>query len=681
MEKKFALLTAQMKSEKRFSRRMEYRRSITVSAGPQQLHPQNGGNLALNSQETLQNVSATASFPAPQHQSVYSYHGNRHGIQVGQRKSLGHFHNPASGLVVDGGVLRGGQITTSAARVPVVVQRHSASCRYRERSRGQPGDDINQVQSCNSKQVLSVMDSQSTGHSVSDVVKNETPLLVDSSNNTNVHLLSATSGPSLQSFPLDETCVYSNQQPLIGGELNIPTSQYVVNSSTLLTTSSPSSTASSSPRIAGQHPENRDASPHGNQQQKHRRSQAVAPPNVPRRTVSRLTSADLVNNSSTVMSPALSSPESSSTIITLTSSSKSPQPKQSPSASISSCTSVNSTQSANSSHHSSPQTSSKSTGANNSYQCGKQHSLSIPIHHQPQQHKHGYLVSDVVDCRIPIENISSAPKTKSIMANNRSISQVNTQHKHPSHSTHLYRSNSATSSSGVSSGNVGVGHTVAPSEMTSATPPAVANNNVSIINNKTQQNPSQPVISNSYTVNEVIRKRHYRTGLNIFNKKPEKGINYLIRRGFLENSPQAVARFLITRKGLSKQMIGEYLGNLMYAFNMAVLGCFANEVDFAGMPVDAALRKFQTYFRMPGEAQKIERLMEIFSARYCQCNPDVVAKLHSSDTLFILAFAIILLNTDLHTPNIKVSCDEQNINNVLIKVNGGNDIQPNDPTT
>ena len=40
-----------------------------------------------------------------------------------------------------------------------------------------------------------------------------------------------------------------------------------------------------------------------------------------------------------------------------------------------------------------------------------------------------------------------------------------------------------------------------------------------------------------YTVNEVIRKRHYRTGLNIFNKKPDKGIAYLIQRGFLENSP------------------------------------------------------------------------------------------------------------------------------------------------
>ncbi|KAG5896008.1 hypothetical protein JTB14_007573 [Gonioctena quinquepunctata] len=157
----------------------------------------------------------------------------------------------------------------------------------------------------------------------------------------------------------------------------------------------------------------------------------------------------------------------------------------------------------------------------------------------------------------------------------------------------------------------------------------------------------------SYKISETIRKRQYRVGLNLFNKKPEKGITYLIRRGFLENSPQGVARFLISRKGLSKQMIGEYLGNLQSPFCMAVLECFAGELDLSGMQVDVALRKFQQHFRMPGEAQKIERLMEVYSQRYCQCNVDIVARLRSPDTIFVLAFAIIMLNTDLHTPNIK----------------------------
>jgi len=140
-------------------------------------------------------------------------------------------------------------------------------------------------------------------------------------------------------------------------------------------------------------------------------------------------------------------------------------------------------------------------------------------------------------------------------------------------------------------------------------------------------------VAQNYKMSETIRKRQYRVGLNLFNKKPEKGITYLIRRGFLENTPQGVARFLITRKGLSRQMIGEYLGNLQNQFNMAVLSCFAMELDLSGRQVDVALRKFQAYFRMPGEAQKIERLMEIFSQRYCECNADIVGRLRSSDTV------------------------------------------------
>lgn len=660
MEKKFALLTAQMKSEKRFSRRMEYRNSINVANATNQLQNNILGNGATSkADDTLSNISNTSSFPVTAHHGIMPYHGSRHGLPLGHRKSLGHYHHGTTGLVVDGGILRGGQVASSTSRVPVVVQRHSASCRYRDRSRGQNADDISHSKSNHPTQMVSVIDSQTRG-AASDNIENVLPHEIDSSNQTNVNLLSATSGPSLQSFPLDETCVYSNNQIPTASDTSTPnTTHYGVHCQPVLhTSSSSSSTASSSPRIIGNQFDNRESSPHGAQHQKQKRSQALAPPNVPRRTISRLTSAESATvNPTAALTQLTSSPESSSTIISVSpGTAKQPQPKQSPSASISSNTSVNSAKTISSSHQSSPQVSNKSTSGNAPCHIGKQqHALSIPIHHQSQQHKHGYLVSDVVDCRVTLSGNTSTSTSKTTIANNRSISQVTNQNKNSPHTTHLYRSNSASSSTGIPACH-GVGHhTVAPSEMTTTPSPAIANTNFTSTNSKTQQHTTQPVISNSYTVNEVIRKRHYRTGLNIFNKKPEKGITYLIRRGFLENSPQAVARFLITRKGLSKQMIGEYLGNLMYAFNMAVLGCFANEVDFAGMPMDAALRKFQTYFRMPGEAQKIERLMEIFSSRYCQCNPEEVAKLHSSDTLFILAFAIILLNTDLHTPNIKVS--------------------------
>ncbi|XP_062400423.1 IQ motif and SEC7 domain-containing protein 1 isoform X3 [Sardina pilchardus] len=153
--------------------------------------------------------------------------------------------------------------------------------------------------------------------------------------------------------------------------------------------------------------------------------------------------------------------------------------------------------------------------------------------------------------------------------------------------------------------------------------------------------------------NDIIRKRHYRIGLNLFNKKPEKGIQYLIERGFVPDTPVGVAHFLLQRKGLSRQMIGEFLGNRQKQFNRDVLDCVVDEMDFSAMELDEALRKFQAHIRVQGEAQKVERLIEAYSQRYCICNPGVVRQFRNPDTIFILAFAIILLNTDMYSPNVK----------------------------
>uniref|UniRef100_A0A2K5LZ16 IQ motif and Sec7 domain ArfGEF 3 n=1 Tax=Cercocebus atys TaxID=9531 RepID=A0A2K5LZ16_CERAT len=146
---------------------------------------------------------------------------------------------------------------------------------------------------------------------------------------------------------------------------------------------------------------------------------------------------------------------------------------------------------------------------------------------------------------------------------------------------------------------------------------------------------------------DTLRKRLYRIGLNLFNINPDKGIQFLISRGFIPDTPIGVAHFLLQRKGLSRQMIGEFLGNSKKQFNRDVLDCVVDEMDFSSMELDEALRKFQAHIRVQGEAQKVERLIEAFSQRYCMCNPEVVQQFHNPDTIFILAFAIILLNTDI----------------------------------
>ncbi len=42
------------------------------------------------------------------------------------------------------------------------------------------------------------------------------------------------------------------------------------------------------------------------------------------------------------------------------------------------------------------------------------------------------------------------------------------------------------------------------------------------------------------------------------------------------------------------------------------ISCVVDEMDFSGMELDEALRKFQAHIRVQGEAQKVERLIEAF---------------------------------------------------------------------
>lgn len=48
---------------------------------------------------------------------------------------------------------------------------------------------------------------------------------------------------------------------------------------------------------------------------------------------------------------------------------------------------------------------------------------------------------------------------------------------------------------------------------------------------------------------------------------------------------------------------------------------YVDQMDFAEKDFVSALRGFLEGFRLPGEAQKIDRLMEKFAARYCETNP------------------------------------------------------------
>lgn len=145
------------------------------------------------------------------------------------------------------------------------------------------------------------------------------------------------------------------------------------------------------------------------------------------------------------------------------------------------------------------------------------------------------------------------------------------------------------------------------------------------------------------------RNKQIAMGRKKFNMDPKKGIQFLVEHELLQNTPEEIARFLYKGEGLNKTAIGDYLGE-REELNLSVLHAFVDLHEFTDLNLVQALRQFLWSFRLPGEAQKIDRMMEAFAQRYCLCNPGVF---QSTDTCYVLSFAVIMLNTSLHNPNVR----------------------------
>ncbi|EKF32428.1 hypothetical protein MOQ_003727 [Trypanosoma cruzi marinkellei] len=113
-------------------------------------------------------------------------------------------------------------------------------------------------------------------------------------------------------------------------------------------------------------------------------------------------------------------------------------------------------------------------------------------------------------------------------------------------------------------------------------------------------------------------------------------------------APEAVARFLL-QKELDPVGVGEYLGKDNEE-RKAVLRAFIGLNDFSGLPIDDAMRLFLGKFKLPGEAQVVDRAMELFAREYCAQNP---SSFSGPGPAFILAFSIMLLNTDAHSSHVR----------------------------
>ncbi|KII88730.1 hypothetical protein PLICRDRAFT_41948 [Plicaturopsis crispa FD-325 SS-3] len=192
---------------------------------------------------------------------------------------------------------------------------------------------------------------------------------------------------------------------------------------------------------------------------------------------------------------------------------------------------------------------------------------------------------------------------------------------------------------------------------------------------------SQPWPSNFTAPEELMqsksRKKLVLTGVSRFNAKPKTGLAFLEENKLIYSDlspevsrPQSLARFLKSCTRLDKRLLGDFISR---PDNIEVLKAFIGLFDFKDKPIAEAMREMLEAFRLPGESQQISRIAETFASIYFAAGP---AEIKTEDAVYVLAYSVIMLNTDQHSPQVRKKMTIEDYQRNLRGVNGGSDFSP-----
>ncbi|THH01721.1 hypothetical protein EW026_g1024 [Hermanssonia centrifuga] len=171
------------------------------------------------------------------------------------------------------------------------------------------------------------------------------------------------------------------------------------------------------------------------------------------------------------------------------------------------------------------------------------------------------------------------------------------------------------------------------------------------------------------------QKKLVLTGAARFNAKPKAGILFLEENKLIYTDPnepraRSLAMFLKSSTRLDKRLLGDFISK---PDNIEILKAFIGLFDFKNKSVADAMRELLESFRLPGEAQQIGRITETFADIYFASGP---AEVKSQDAVYVLAYSIILLNTDQHNPQIRKRMTIEDYMRNLRGVNDGSNFSP-----
>jgi len=175
-------------------------------------------------------------------------------------------------------------------------------------------------------------------------------------------------------------------------------------------------------------------------------------------------------------------------------------------------------------------------------------------------------------------------------------------------------------------------------------------------------NSEQQTILTEMTSSEEIQNIDHSQKINIFQTPFISTINPLIYYILNEDKEKIsqityddytsfeMARFLRTNiKEIIRDKAGDYLCSGK-PFNIKVLTHFINSFEFGNINILEAMRKLFMELPLSGEAQAIDRVVQIFGEKFHRENPK---ELKNPDHCYYLSFALLQLNTDLHRDEVK----------------------------
>ncbi|KAI9144046.1 hypothetical protein BKA69DRAFT_1122695 [Paraphysoderma sedebokerense] len=161
--------------------------------------------------------------------------------------------------------------------------------------------------------------------------------------------------------------------------------------------------------------------------------------------------------------------------------------------------------------------------------------------------------------------------------------------------------------------------------------------------------PAELIAESKRFLEKKKKKEVLLEGAKKFNEDVKEGIKFLQGQGIVDDplNPKSMAYFLKTTPDIHKKLLGEYIAKPKH---LDILKEYIKLFRFDGKRIDEGMRDMLAAFRLPGEAQQIDRIMDCFAEAYFATKPEQIA---SRDAGYVLAFAIIMLNTDQHNPQVR----------------------------